>query len=72
MGIYQIVKVFNQVKPFFIDAETLDGTTRLTNIQYTDDLQDISSQAYKNLTMSITEEVHIWFYKDYPVVRSLN
>lgn len=59
MGIYQIVKVFNQVNPFFIDAQTLDATTRLTNIQYTDDLQNTSSQAYKNLTMSITEEVRI-------------
>lgn len=44
---------------FFIDAQTLDATARLTNIQFTADLQNSSSQAYKNLTESITEEVHV-------------
>lgn len=46
--------------PFFaVDAVTLDATTRLTNIQFTADLQDASSQAYKDLTESILEEVSV-------------
>ncbi|XP_045896630.1 uromodulin-like 1 [Micropterus dolomieu] len=40
------------------DAQTLHATTRLTNIQFTDDLQNTSSQAYKNLTESIIEEIY--------------
>ncbi|XP_070773809.1 uromodulin-like 1 [Enoplosus armatus] len=39
------------------DAQTLDATTRLTNIQFTADLQNTSSQAYRNLTDSIIEEI---------------
>ncbi|CAB1442635.1 unnamed protein product [Pleuronectes platessa] len=40
------------------DAQTLDATTRLTNINFTDDLHNSSSQAYKNLTASIIEEIY--------------
>ncbi|XP_040007128.1 uromodulin-like 1 [Xiphias gladius] len=40
------------------DAQTLDATARLTNIQFTTDLQNTSSQAYKNLTASIIEEIY--------------
>ncbi|XP_044079355.1 uromodulin-like 1 [Siniperca chuatsi] len=40
------------------DAQTLDATTRLTNIQFTADLQNTSSWAYKNLTESIMEEIY--------------
>ncbi|XP_068187776.1 uromodulin-like 1 [Antennarius striatus] len=40
------------------DARTLDATTRLTNIQFTADLQNESSQAYKNLTETITAEIY--------------
>ncbi|KAM9348941.1 uromodulin-like 1 [Symphorus nematophorus] len=40
------------------DAQTLDATTRLTNVQFTADLQNTSSQAYKNLTQSITHEIY--------------
>lgn len=54
---------------FFVDAQTLDATARLTNIQFTADLHDTSSQAYKNLTESIIEEVQYVFYKDYPVAQ---
>uniref|UniRef100_A0A8D2ZH90 Uromodulin-like 1 n=1 Tax=Scophthalmus maximus TaxID=52904 RepID=A0A8D2ZH90_SCOMX len=39
------------------DAQTLDATARLTNVNFTADLQNSSSQAYKNLTASIIEEV---------------
>ncbi|XP_076606246.1 uromodulin-like 1 [Chaetodon auriga] len=39
------------------DAQTLDATARLTNIQFTADLQNTSSQAYKALTESITQEI---------------
>ncbi|XP_071317692.1 uromodulin-like 1 isoform X2 [Trachinotus anak] len=39
------------------DAQTLDATARLTNIQFTADLQNTSSQAYQNLTASIIEEI---------------
>lgn len=42
---------------FFVDAQSLDVSTRLTNIQFTVDLWNTSSQAYKNLTASIIEEV---------------
>nr|XP_040038683.1 uromodulin-like 1 isoform X2 [Gasterosteus aculeatus aculeatus] len=40
------------------DALTLYATTRLTNIQFTADLQNTSSQAYENLTESIREEIY--------------
>ncbi|XP_041656670.1 uromodulin-like 1 isoform X2 [Cheilinus undulatus] len=40
------------------DAQTLDATARLTNIEYTADLQDASSQAYRNLTESLTDEIY--------------
>ncbi|XP_068456407.1 LOW QUALITY PROTEIN: uromodulin-like 1 [Clinocottus analis] len=40
------------------DAQTFDATTRLTNIQFTADLHNTSSQAYKNLTESIMEEIY--------------
>ncbi|XP_073335772.1 uromodulin-like 1 [Pagrus major] len=40
------------------DAQTLDATTRLTNIQFTTDLHNTSSQAYRNLTESITDEIY--------------
>ncbi|XP_070838553.1 uromodulin-like 1 [Chaetodon trifascialis] len=39
------------------DAQTLDATARLTNILFTADLQNTSSQAYKALTESITQEI---------------
>ncbi|XP_061819050.1 uromodulin-like 1 [Nerophis lumbriciformis] len=40
------------------DAHTLEATTRLTNIQFTEDLRNASSQAYKNLTAGIIEEIY--------------
>ncbi|XP_037604796.1 uromodulin-like 1 [Sebastes umbrosus] len=40
------------------DAQTLDATTRLTNINFTAELQNTSSQAYKNLTESIEKEIY--------------
>ncbi|XP_031166762.1 uromodulin-like 1 [Sander lucioperca] len=40
------------------DAQTLDATARLTNIQFTTDLQNTSSQAYTILTESIKEEIY--------------
>ncbi|KAM8898082.1 uromodulin-like 1 [Spinachia spinachia] len=40
------------------DALTLDATTRLTNIKFTADLHNTSSQAYENLTESIREEIY--------------
>ncbi|XP_077597238.1 uromodulin-like 1 [Stigmatopora nigra] len=40
------------------DGHTLDATTRLTNIPFTDDLYNMSSQAYKNLTVSILDEIY--------------
>ncbi|XP_029303425.1 uromodulin-like 1 isoform X2 [Cottoperca gobio] len=40
------------------DAQTLDATARLTNIQFTADLQNTSSYAFENLTMSIREEIY--------------
>ncbi|KAM3601857.1 uncharacterized protein V6R79_020107 [Siganus canaliculatus] len=39
------------------DAQTLDATARLTNVEFTEDLQNSSSQAYKNLTEGIREEI---------------
>lgn len=42
---------------FTVDAATLNASARLTNIRFTADLQDPSSQAYKNLTGSILAEV---------------
>lgn len=44
---------------FFADAKTLDATARLTNINFTAELHNTSSQAYRNLTESITDEVHV-------------
>ncbi|XP_077361677.1 uromodulin-like 1 isoform X2 [Festucalex cinctus] len=38
------------------DAQTLDATTRLTNVSFTDDPLDTSSQAYKKLTADILDE----------------
>lgn len=55
-----------QVKLFFADAQTLDATTRLTNVQFTADLHNSSSQAYRNLTASIREEV--WATKEHSSV----
>ncbi|XP_008285511.1 uromodulin-like 1 [Stegastes partitus] len=40
------------------NAQTLDATARLTNIQFTADLQNASSQAYKNLTAAILAEIY--------------
>ncbi|XP_039632681.1 uromodulin-like 1 [Perca fluviatilis] len=40
------------------DAQTLDATARLTNIQFTADLQNTSSQAYGILTKGIKEEIY--------------
>nr|XP_046267653.1 uromodulin-like 1 [Scatophagus argus] len=40
------------------DAQTVDATARLTNIQFTADLQNTSSHAYKNLTESIIQEIY--------------
>ncbi|XP_061752413.1 LOW QUALITY PROTEIN: uromodulin-like 1 [Nerophis ophidion] len=40
------------------DAHTLEARTRLTNIQFTEDLRNASSQAYKNLTADIIEEIY--------------
>ncbi|XP_047462251.1 uromodulin-like 1 [Mugil cephalus] len=40
------------------DAQTVDGTARLTNIQFTEDLQNTSSQAYRNLTESFIHEIY--------------
>lgn len=41
----------------FVDAHTVDATARFTNIQFTADLHDTSTHAYKDLTKSIIEEV---------------
>ncbi|XP_072230517.1 uromodulin-like 1 [Leuresthes tenuis] len=40
------------------DAQTLDATTRLTNIQFTADLRNTSSPAYRNLKESFIEEIY--------------
>ncbi|XP_049449087.1 uromodulin-like 1 [Epinephelus fuscoguttatus] len=40
------------------DAQTLDVTVRLTNIEFTADLHNTSSQAYENLTESIRAEIY--------------
>lgn len=48
---------------FSVDAVTIEATARLTNIRFTADLQDVSSQAYKNLTESILAEVSVCFMK---------
>ncbi|XP_054899903.1 uromodulin-like 1 [Poeciliopsis prolifica] len=40
------------------DARTLDATTRLTNIEFNEDLRNSSSQAYKNLTETFTQEIY--------------
>uniref|UniRef100_A0A096M1J9 Uromodulin-like 1 n=1 Tax=Poecilia formosa TaxID=48698 RepID=A0A096M1J9_POEFO len=40
------------------DAQTLDATTRLTNIEFNEDLRNSSSQAYKNLTETFTQEIY--------------
>ncbi|XP_029375715.1 uromodulin-like 1 [Echeneis naucrates] len=52
----------NQGDPLHItvktDAQTLDATARLTNIQFTADLQNTSSQAYQNLSTNIIEEIY--------------
>lgn len=47
------------IKLFFTDAQTLQATARLTNIIFTDDLQNTSSQAYIYLSESIKGEVGI-------------
>lgn len=44
---------------FSTDAQTLDATVRLTNIEFTTDLQNSSSEAYRNLTEGIVAEVGI-------------
>ncbi|XP_016897504.1 uromodulin-like 1 isoform X2 [Cynoglossus semilaevis] len=40
------------------DAQTLDATVRLTNIEFTTDLQNSSSEAYRNLTEGIVAEFY--------------
>ncbi|KAM7374819.1 hypothetical protein PAMP_007456 [Pampus punctatissimus] len=40
------------------DAQTLDATARLTNIPFAADLQNTSSEAFKNLSVSIIEEIY--------------
>ncbi|KAM8834561.1 uromodulin-like 1 [Synchiropus picturatus] len=40
------------------EAQTVDATTRLTNIQFTDDLMNSSSEAFRNLSDSIKEEIY--------------
>ncbi|XP_035808679.2 uromodulin-like 1 isoform X2 [Amphiprion ocellaris] len=50
------------------DAQTLDATARLTNIQFTADLHNTSSQAYRNLTATILEELYQSFS---PEMRSM-
>ncbi|XP_030603045.1 uromodulin-like 1 [Archocentrus centrarchus] len=40
------------------DAQTLQATARLTNINFTADLQNTSSQAYQNLSESIIQEIY--------------
>ncbi|KAM4726216.1 uromodulin-like 1 [Anableps anableps] len=40
------------------DAQTLDATTRLTNIEFSKDLRNSSSQAYKNLTETFLQEIY--------------
>lgn len=52
-----------QVHFCVVDALTLYATTRLTNIQFTADLHNTSSQAYENLTESIREEVGMSFHR---------
>lgn len=49
--------VWSTTTLFTVDAATLNASARLTNIRFTSDLQDPSSQAYKNLTGSILAEV---------------
>lgn len=48
-----------QVNLFFVDAQTLGATARITNIQFTADLHNTSSQAYRNLSANIIKEVSI-------------
>lgn len=50
---------------FSVDALTLDATARLTNVQFSADLQNISSQAYANLTGGILAEVRGRLMKTY-------
>ncbi|KAM9788981.1 uromodulin-like 1 [Neosynchiropus ocellatus] len=40
------------------EAQAVDASTRLTNVQFTDDLMDRSSEAFRNLSDSITEEIY--------------
>ncbi|KAG7516197.1 uromodulin-like 1 [Solea senegalensis] len=40
------------------DCQTLDATARLTNVEFTPELQNTSSEAYINLTTSIEEEIY--------------
>ncbi|XP_034035012.1 mucin-5AC [Thalassophryne amazonica] len=40
------------------DAHTLNVTAQFTNIKYTSDLKNTSSQAYRNLTESIVKEIY--------------
>lgn len=40
-----------------VDAWTLEATVRITNIEFTDDLYDTSSQAYLSLKQNFTDEV---------------
>lgn len=44
---------------FSVDAVTLGATARITNVQFTAELQDASSRAYRNLTESILAEVSV-------------
>ncbi|XP_058484112.1 uromodulin-like 1 isoform X2 [Solea solea] len=40
------------------DCQTLDATARITNVEFTPELQNSSSEAYMNLTRSIEEEIY--------------
>lgn len=46
-----------KIRLFFADAQTVDATARFTNIQFSADLQNSSSQAYNSISESITQEV---------------
>ncbi|XP_035999344.1 uromodulin-like 1 [Fundulus heteroclitus] len=40
------------------DAQTLDASTRLTNVEFSEDLRNSSSLAYKNLSETFIQEIH--------------
>ncbi|KAF3706728.1 Uromodulin-like 1 Olfactorin Precursor [Channa argus] len=49
---------FTLYLPVKTDAQSLDVTTRITNIQFSADLQNTSSQAYRNLSEGILEQIY--------------